>query len=71
MLKFNTVGDPVFSPKGNPAFRGIYQPSKSTYKYPKNMEMRKDEYTYRGWAGGLNRNDLSKKRERDNKRVKG
>ena len=57
--------------KGQDNLVGVYQPSKSTYKYPENMEMRKDEYTYRGWASGLNRNALSKKRERGNKRVKG
>ena len=51
--------------KGQDSLGGIYQPSKSTHKYPKNMEMRKDEYTYRGWASGLNRNALSKKRERE------
>lgn len=28
------------------------------------MEMTKDEYTYGGWASGLNRNTLSKKKER-------
>ena len=49
----------------------VYQSSKSTHNYPKNMKMRRDEYTYKGWASGISRNALRRKRDRGSERVKG
>ena len=35
------------------------------------MKMRRDEYTYKGWASGISRNALRRKRDRGSERVKG
>ena len=63
--------DVIFGLKSQDCHLAVYQSSKSTHNYPKNMKMRRDMYTYKGWAGGVSRNALRRKRDRGSERVKG